>query len=427
MRFIADLHVHSKYSRATSRDMSPDIISRWAKIKGISLIGTGDFTHPFYFDELLTKLEETNRGILKLKGRDEGVSFILTVEVSNIYSQGGRLRKIHTLIFSPDFNKAEKINKSLGNRGKLSSDGRPIFGFPVRDLVKLVLDISGDCFIVPAHAWTPWFSLFGANSGFDSIEECFGDEAKNIYAIETGLSSDPEMNWRLSALDKIALISNSDAHSPNKIGREANIFDCEIDYWNIIDAIKKKDKKRFIATIEFFPEEGKYHYNGHRDCGVVMSPNETRTNGLICPVCKKKITVGVMQRVEDLADRPEGFVPKGAIPSIHAIPLEEVISDALDSNVGTVSVTKEYNKMIEEGGSEYSILFDTSIEDLSRFSHPKVVEGIKKMREGRVKINPGYDGVYGKVSLFGEEPKKDLNNKSDDKSVRPVSGQIDLF
>lgn len=403
--------------------MSPEVISRWAKTKGIALIGTGDFTHPFYLDELRTKLEETDKGILKFKKGNDGVSFMLTVEVSNIFSRGGRLRKIHTLIFAPDFDKAGKINNALGGRGKLSSDGRPMFGFPVKDLVKMVLDISEDCLLVPAHAWTPWFSIFGANSGFDSLEECFGEEAGNIYSIETGLSSDPEMNWRLSVLDKITLISNSDAHSPNKIGREANIFDCNMDYRDIIDTIKKKDKKRFIATIEFFPEEGKYHYNGHRKCGVVMSPEDARGRGLICPVCKKRITVGVMQRVEDLADRPDGFVPEGAIPSIHLIPLEEVIADALGSNVGTVTVTKEYNRMIKEGGPEFSILLDASLENLSKFSHHKIIEGIMLMREGRVKISPGYDGLYGKISLFGEGGKKEIKHEN----APETTGQIDLF
>jgi len=403
--------------------MSPEVIARWAKIKGITLIGTGDFTHPFYFDELRSKLEEGGNGLLRLKGGEKGISFMLTAEVSNIFSHDGRLRRIHTLIFAPDLETVQKINNSLGRRGKLSQDGRPIFGFPVRDLVKIVLDISEDCLLVPAHAWTPWFSLFGANSGFDSIEECFGDEAENIHSIETGLSSDPEMNWRLSALDRVTLISNSDAHSPNKIGREANIFDCDIDYWDIVDTIKKKDKERFLATIEFFPEEGKYHYNGHRDCGIVMSPKESRDNGLICPVCKKGITVGVMQRVDDLADRDEGFVPEGSIPSVHLIPLEEIIADAFGVGVGTASVTKEYERMIEMGGPEFSILLDTPLEDLLRFSNPKVVEGIRLMREGKVRISPGYDGVYGKISLFEE---KTVREKNDIKTTA-IDGQMDLF
>jgi uncharacterized protein (TIGR00375 family) len=410
MKFIADFHVHSKYSRATSPDMSPDVIARWAKIKGISVMGTGDFTHPIYFDELMSKLEETGNGLLRLKNGDNGVSFLLTSEVSNIFSQNGRLRKIHTIMFAPDFDTVQKINNALGKRGKLSSDGRPVFGFPVKDLVKMVLDVSGDCLLIPAHAWTPWFSLFGSNSGFDSIEECFGEESGNIYSIETGLSSDPEMNWRLSALDGITLISNSDAHSPNKIGRESNIFDCEIDYREIVDTIKRKDRKRFLATIEFFPEEGKYHYNGHRDCGILMSPKETSEKGLLCPICRKKVTVGVMQRVDDLADRPEGFIPERAIPSVHIIPLVEIIADSFGVGVGTVSVTKEYERMIELGGSEFSILLDTPVKDLVSFSQTKVAEGIKRMREGKVNIIPGYDGVYGKISLFEKGMTEETKN-----------------
>jgi uncharacterized protein (TIGR00375 family) len=409
--------------------MSPEVISHWAKIKGIALIGTGDFTHPFYFDELRSKLEEKGKGLLVLKqvqdkGETEGISFMLTAEVSNIFSQNGKLRKIHTLIFAPDFGTAQKINNSLSRKGKLSSDGRPTFGFPVKDLVKMILDISKDCLLVPAHAWTPWFSLFGSNSGFDSIEECFAEEAKNICSIETGLSSDPEMNWRLSALDKITLISNSDAHSPNKIGREANLFDCDIDYRDIVDAIRKKDRKRLLATLEFFPEEGKYHYNGHRDCGIVMSPKETRERGLRCPVCKRNITVGVMQRVEDLSDRPEGFVPEGAIPSIHLIPLEEIIADAFGVGVGTASAIKEYERMVEIGRSEFSILLDISIENLTKFSHPKVIEGIKRMREGKVNINPGYDGVYGKICLFEEKTREDEKAIPE---APAVTNQMDLF
>lgn len=424
MKFIADFHVHSKYSRATSHEMSPDVIARWAKIKGIALIGTGDFTHPIYFDELRSKLEEKGNGLLRLKNGDNSVSFMLTSEVSNIFSQAGRLRKIHTLIFAPDFDTVQKINSALGKRGKLSSDGRPIFGFPVKDLVKIVLDISDNCFLIPAHAWTPWFSLFGSNSGFDAIEECFGEESGNIYSIETGLSSDPEMNWRLSALDGITLISNSDAHSPNKIGRESNIFDCEIDYREIVDTIKRKDRKRFLATIEFFPEEGKYHYNGHRDCGVLMSPKETKEKGLLCPVCRKKITVGVMQRVDDLADRPEGFIPEGEIPSIHIIPLVEIIADAIGVGVGTVSATKEYEKMIGMGLSEFSILLDIPVEELANFSQPKVAEGIKRMREGKVNIVPGHDGVYGKISLFEDEMPKEVK---DIPEPLAIAGQMDLF
>lgn len=403
MRFIADFHIHSRYSRATSPSMEVGALAKWARKKGIGLIGTGDFTHPLYFSNLKTQLEPKENGLFQLKSDGSDVFFVLTSEVSNIYSQGGRLRKIHNLIFAPSLEVVEKINKKLGSLGNISSDGRPIFGFPAIDLVKMLMDISQDCLVVPAHAWTPWFSIFGANSGFDSIEECFGDEARHIYAIETGLSSNPGMNWRCSSLDGITLLSNSDAHSPSKIGREANVFDCNLSYYDIIDAIKKKDKKRFLFTIEFFPEEGKYHYDGHRECKISLSPRETKTNGDICPVCNKRITVGVMHRVEDLADRKEGLIPNNSIPYRSLIPLEEIISEALERGIGTESVAREYERLIAEGGSEFRILLDLSRDDLSAFVPAKILDGIIRVREGRVKIAPGYDGVYGKIKIFEDK------------------------
>ena len=403
MRFIADFHLHSRYSRATSKDMEVETLARWARKKGISLLGTGDFTHPTYFAELRAKLEPSENGLFKLKKEDPGVRYLLTAEVSNIYSQDGKVRRIHTLIFAPDFEVAEAIRSKLGNLGKLSSDGRPIFGFPAKELAKIVLDLSPECLVIPAHAWTPWFSIFGANSGFDSIEECFGEMSPHIHAIETGLSSDPEMNWRLSALDGLTLLSNSDAHSPNRLGREANAFACPLDYQEIIEAIRTKDRKRLLFTIEFFPEEGKYHYDGHRDCGVIYSPSQSKTHQSLCPVCRKKLTIGVMHRVEELSDRPEGFIPKNAIPSIHLIPLEEIIAGALGYRVGTKAVETEYDRLVERGGSEFGILLDASPEDLGAFVPPKIRDGILRMRQGKLSIIPGHDGVYGKINLFPED------------------------
>jgi uncharacterized protein (TIGR00375 family) len=275
----------------------------------------------------------------------------------------------------------------------------------------MILNISDQCMVIPAHAWTPWFSIFGANSGFDSIEECFGEMSPHIRAIETGLSSDPEMNWRLSALDEITLISNSDAHSPNRLGREANAFDCALDYKEVTEAIRRKDRKRFLFTIEFFPEEGKYHYDGHRQCGVIFSPAQTKANQSICPACRKKLTVGVLYRVGELADRAEGFIPKNAIPSIHLIPLEEIIAEALGQRIGTKGVESEYERLIERGGSEFKILLDAGPEELASFVSPRILEGIIRMRQGKVSIIPGHDGVYGKISLFpdqkGDEAAKD--------------------
>jgi len=408
MKFIADLHLHSKYSRATSREMEVETLSLWAKRKGIKLLGTGDFTHPLYFLDLKTRLRPLGNGLFVLKEDPQGTQFMLTAEVSNMFTQGGKGRRVHTLIFAPSFEVVERINAQLGRLGKTSSDGRPIFGFSAKDLLKIILDISPDCLLIPAHAWTPWFSIFGANSGFDSIQECYEEEAKHVYAIETGLSSDPEMNWRLSALDDITLISNSDAHSPGKIGREANIFDCDPSYPAITEAIRMKDPRKILFTIEFFPEEGKYHFDGHRNCEILFSPRETRKHKGLCPVCGKRLTVGVMSRVEDLADRQEGAVPAKAIPSLHMVPLDEIIADALGVGANSASVEKEYLRLVERGGSEFNILLELSPEELSSFTPPLILEGILRVREGRLKITPGYDGVFGKVQIFspGERQKE---------------------
>jgi len=397
-RIIADLHVHSSYSRATSREMNVASMALWAKKKGINLLGTGDFTHPAHFANLKAALKPAENG-LYVTSLEPSVFFMLTTEISTIYSYKGRMRRIHNIIMVPSIEVAEKITSTLRRHGNLSSDGRPILGTPAKDLIKIVLDISPDCLFVPAHAWTPWFSIFGSNSGFDSIEECFDEYSKYIYAIETGLSSDPEMNWRLSALDNISLISNSDAHSPNKLGREANVFDCEMDYYEITDTIKKKDKKRFLYTVEFFPEEGKYHYDGHRVCKVLFSPSETKENGSKCPVCKKGLTVGVMNRVDELADREEGFVPHNAIPSKHLVPLDEIIAEAFNTGVNTVKVKKEYEKLVSLN-TEFEILIDLPESGLYKITDSRIAEGILRVRAGDIDITPGYDGEYGKVSIF---------------------------
>jgi uncharacterized protein (TIGR00375 family) len=403
-RFIADLHVHSKYSRATSKEMELDAIARWGRLKGIKLVATGDFTHPLYFAEIKARLEPAADGIYRLKEGEQETLFILVTEVSNIFTQGKQTnRRTHTLIFAPNIEVAEKINTALSRLGKLGSDGRPIFGFPTKDLVKIVLDCSPDCLLVPAHAWTPWFSVFGANSGFDSLAECFEEQARNIHAIETGLSSDPEMNWRLSALDAITLISNSDAHSPGKLGREANALACALEYKEIARVIKEKDPAGLLFTVEFFPEEGKYHYDGHRMCNVLYTPEESKAHKNICPVCNRPLTVGVMHRVEELADRPEGFVPPKAIPTIHLIPLEEIIAEAMEQGVGTKGVQQEYMRMIEQGGSEFAILIDLPSEEIKKIASPKVYEGIMLVRQGKLKIVPGYDGVYGRINIFPKE------------------------
>jgi uncharacterized protein (TIGR00375 family) len=412
MRIIADLHVHSRYSRATSRDMEIPTIAQHARLKGINLVGTGDFTHPAYLAELKEQLEETGAGLLRLKGQGGKTHFMLSTEVSNIYQLGGKLRKVHTLIFAPGFDLADRIGKKLDAYGKLESDGRPIFGFPTPDLVKMMKDISDDIVVIPAHAWTPWFSVFGSKSGFDSLDECFGDTRSAIFAIETGLSSDPEMNWRVSALDSVSLISNSDAHSPKKLGREANVFDCELDYFRIFEAIREGDRRSFLFTIEFYPEEGKYHYDGHRNCGILFSPKESIKNNNRCPVCGKPLTIGVMHRVEQLADRPEGYTPPGSIPSRHLVPLAEIIASAYGQGVESKKVEEEYLRLINRLASEFEILLDVPEEDLRKATDPRISEGIIRVREGRLNITPGYDGVFGKIEIFGDEDESDKNQMS---------------
>jgi uncharacterized protein (TIGR00375 family) len=412
MQFIADFHIHSEYSRATSKEMNVEALAHWAALKGINLMGTGDFTHPNYFAQLKVRLTQDENGLYKLKKGNSPTRFILTTEISNMFAQGGKTnRRIHTIIFAPDFLTAERINSKLKSIGNIASDGRPIFGRPVKDMVKLVLDISPKCFIVPAHAWTPWFSLFGSNSGFDSIEECFEDQAKNIHCIETGLSSDPPMNWRLSRLDKITLISNSDAHSPRKIGREANVFNCQMSYDEIINTLTAKDNTRLLYTVEFFPEEGKYHFDGHRLCKVVLSPAESKKTNNLCPTCKKPLTIGVCNRVEALADRPPGFVPEKHIPFKNSVPLEEIIADVLGQQTGTNAVENLYNKMVAEGKNEFHILLDMPLDEIKRFAPEAIVEGIRLVREGKLDIVPGHDGEYGKISIPVDKKQFKIDNK----------------
>lgn len=408
MRFIADLHIHSRHSRATSRDMSPEAIWKWAQLKGISVIGTGDFTHPEWIEELREKLEPADNGLFRLKKkfRPDGIPdacranvfFLLSAEISCIYSKNGKLRKIHSIILAPDFESVFKINSALTKIGNLSADGRPILGMDAKHLLKIVIDSSTGAMLVPAHAWTPHFSIFGSASGFDSLEECFEDLTPNIHAIETGLSSDPKMNWRLSALDRITLISNSDAHSATKIGREANIFDAEVSYESIIKAIK--NKKGFAGTIEFFPEEGKYHFDGHRACDVSLSPIETKKHNYLCPVCKKKVTVGVMHRVEELANRKEGFKPPGSPGFYSIIPLPEIIAETLKVGVSSKKVNNEYFKLLEKLGNEFNILMEAPSMDIEEAGSSLLSEAISRMRAGNVHIEPGFDGEYGKVKIF---------------------------
>ena len=409
MKFIVDLHIHSKYSRATSPKTDLENLDKWAKIKGVQVLGTGDFTHPQWLEELKTKLEPAEPGLFKLKHVDGKIRFLLSSEISCIYSKNGRVRKIHIIVLAPDFVTVEKINAQLGWIGNLKSDGRPILGLDAKELIKIVLNVNPNCLVVPAHIWTPWFSLFGSKSGFDTIEQCFEEYSKYIYAAETGLSSDPAMNWRLSALDKITLISNSDLHSPQKIGREANVFDLEnISYSAIIEAIKSKNPNKFLYTIEFFPQEGKYHYDGHRACNISFSPKETKKCGGTCPACGRPLTIGVLYRVEQLADRGQGFVPENAIPFKSLIPLTEIIGEAMGIGPATKGVDQEYTKLIKAFDNELNILLNVSHSELETAALPEIAEGITRVREGKVFIEPGHDGVYGKVRIFSQGEQKKL-------------------
>ena len=402
MAFIADFHIHSKYSRATAKDMDMNALVKWAKIKGIAMLGTGDFTHPLWFAELKDKLkEETAPGAYVY----DGIYFILTAEVSNIYFKAGRTRKVHNMIFAPGLKAAEEIARAISEYGILASDGRPILSLECDKMVRKLTEIDPAIFFVPGHAWTPHFSIFGSNSGFDSAEECFEAETPKIFSIETGLSSDPKMNWRWSKLDRFCLTSNSDAHSPSKIGREANVFKDKINYKDLIDILKKKDKDRFLYTVEFFPEEGKYHWDGHRNCKTRLAPAESRSMNNICPVCGKKVTVGVMHRLEELADRKEGYIDENSPGFKSCVPLAEIISGALGVGPDTVTVEREYFQLIKSLGSEFRILLEIPGDELKEKCPAKIAKGIINMRNGNVEIAPGYDGEYGKVSVFkgGEE------------------------
>jgi uncharacterized protein (TIGR00375 family) len=412
MKIIADLHIHSKYSRATSPMTDLENLNKWAKVKGVNVLGTGDFTHPQWFSELKKKLKPVESGLFSLTQSTNDTRFVLSSEISCIYSKNDKTRKIHLIVLSPSLEVVEKINSHLGSIGNIKSDGRPILGLDAKELTKIILNISSECVIIPAHIWTPWFALFGSKSGFDSIEECFEEYSKYIFAIETGLSSNPQMNWRLSNLDNISLISNSDAHSPSKIGREANILNSDLSYSSIIDAIKSRDPKRFLYTIEFFPEEGKYHYDGHRLCNVSFSPEETRKYKNICPVCKKPLTIGVLNRIDSLADKSINYQPKNYIPFKSLIPLEEIIMESLNVKSATKEVVRQYHKLIDGLENEFNILLDASRDELEKISLPEIAEGIIRVREGKVLIEPGYDGVYGKIKIFNDSERKNKSSQS---------------
>lgn len=421
--YIADLHIHSRYSRATSKSCTPEYLDLWARRKGIHIVGTGDFTHPAWREELTEKLEPAEDGlyVLKKEYRIDGEEvpaeitprFAVTGEISSIYKKNGKVRKVHSLILLPGLEDAEKIAARLEQIGNIHSDGRPILGLDCHDLLEILLELCPEAVYVPAHIWTPHFSLFGAFSGFDTVEECFGDLTPYIHAMETGLSSDPPMNWRVSALDRFQLISNSDAHSPARLGREANLFDIPLSYDSLAGAIRTGDGLE--GTIEFFPEEGKYHMDGHRKCNLCLTPSETMKYGGKCPVCGRKITIGVSHRVEELADRPEGYVRKNAKRFESLVPLPEVIGASIGASASGKKTEREYYRLLSELGPEFEILRTLPLEDIRRVSGARVAEGIERLRSGKVERIPGFDGEYGTVRLFSAE---ELNN---------TEGQMNFF
>ncbi|NBI90662.1 hypothetical protein D3Z45_08695 [Lachnospiraceae bacterium] len=418
--YIGDLHIHSRYSRATSKDCTPEYLDMWARKKGIDIIGTGDFTHPAWREELAEKLEPAEDGlyVLKKEYRLDGASghqprFVVTGEISSIYKKGDRVRKVHSLLLLPGLEAAEILARRLELIGNIHSDGRPILGLPCHDLLEIMLESCPTGIYIPAHIWTPHFSLFGAFSGFDKIEDCFEDLTPHIHALETGLSSDPPMNWRVSALDRFNLISNSDAHSPAKLGREANLFDIELSYQGLSDAIQKG--KGLAGTIEFYPEEGKYHFDGHRKCGLCISPSETAKYGNKCPACGKKITIGVLNRVEQLADRGEDFVPPTGRPFESIVPLLEVIAASKGISPTGKKAVEQYEHMTKVLGPEFTILRQIPVEDIRKIAGPLIAEGISRLRRGHVMRTPGFDGEYGKIGLLTPE------------DISSLEGQISLF
>lgn len=410
MKTIADLHIHSRFSMATSKEGTPENLDFWARKKGISLIGTGDFTHPVWREELKERLVLEGNGLYRLRDAyvkeesrkfpGEGTRFVVSGEISSIYKKNGKTRKIHNVILLPSLEAADAMAQRLEKIGNIHSDGRPILGLDSHDLLEMMLDVCPEGILIPAHIWTPHFSVLGAKSGFDSVEECFEELAPYIHALETGLSSDPAMNWRISKLDRYQLVSNSDAHSPSKLGREANLLDIDCSYEGLYWAIQTGEGLE--GTVEFFPEEGKYHFDGHRKCGVSLSPVEAERLGGICPVCGKKLTMGVDHRVEQLADRAEGFVKKDGKKYESLVPLPEVISACMGYSTASKKVQGCFEQMIQTLGTEFDILRNVPSEDIKSCAGERIAEGIENVRTGNVKRIPGYDGEYGKIELFDE-------------------------
>ncbi len=422
MKFIADIEVHSKYARAVSPQMTLENLALWGAKKGIKVLGTGDFTHPLWFEEIKSKLEPAEPGLFRLKEQycikadspfdSRATRFLLSGEISCVYTKNGAGRRVHHLIYAPNLEAVQKINTQLGWIGNIKSDGRPIIGIDSKELLKILLNVSPECVLIPAHVFTPWFGLLGSKSGFNSLEECFDELTPQVFAIETGLSADPPMCWRLPFLDEKTIISSSDPHSLTRLGREAIIFDTELSYQAIMGAIRKRDQE-LVGTIEFFPEEGRYHFDGHRDCKVLWSPEETKKHKGICTVCGRPVTVGVMARIDELADpeRKAGFKPDWAKPFYNFIPFDEVIADAVGQGKNTKRVWEVYETSLEHFGSEFAILIDASESELKAGLTPPVAEAVTRMRKGEVHITPGFDGEYGKIKIFEEDERKKIEQQ----------------
>ena len=410
MKMIGDLHIHSRFSMATSREGTPENLDFWARKKGISLIGTGDFTHPVWRKELRERLVPEENGLYRLREEyvkeesrkfpGKGTRFVVSGEISSIYKKNGKTRKVHNVILLPSLEAADAMAQRLEKIGNIHSDGRPILGLDSHDLLEMMLDVCPEGILIPAHIWTPHFSVLGAKSGFDSVEECFEELTPYVHALETGLSSDPAMNWRISKLDRYQLVSNSDAHSPSKLGREANLLDIDCSYEGLYQAIQTG--KGLEGTVEFFPEEGKYHFDGHRKCGVSLGPVEAERLGGICPVCGKKLTMGVDHRVEQLADREEGFVKKDGKKYESLVPLPEVVAACMGYSTASKKVQGCFEQMMQTLGTEFDILRNVPAEDIKSCAGERIAEGIENVRTGNVKRIPGYDGEYGKIQLFDE-------------------------
>ena len=422
MKIISDLHIHGRYARGTSKDLDIANLEKWARIKGVQLLGTGDFTHPQWMEHLKSSLkEDPETGILKTK---TGFSFIWQTEISLIYSQGGKGRRVHVIVLAPNYEVVKQITDYLKTMGRVDYDGRPIFNISCIEFTDSLKKISNDIEIIPAHIWTPWFSLFGSNSGFDSVKEAFGDQVKHIHALETGMSSDPEMNWRLSQLDNFNLVSFSDSHSfwPWRLAREATVFDLDkLTYENLIKALRTG--QGLTETVEVNPSYGKYHFDGHRNCNINIGPKEALKHKNICPICKRPLTIGVLHRVEELADRPEGFKPKHAKPFRRMIPLSEIVSGIYKTTPSAKKTWTEYNALLKTFGSEYEILFKASFEELKKVTSEKIAQAIIENRGGKIKVIPGYDGVYG-VPVFDES---DIAQKENIKVKKEQKGLNDFF